>query len=227
MMPRTSALPYFVETDLLKRKKVERRHPRHFWADFVLLLIDVQKEFWVSDFQKHFPSFENNVANLLKISRDAGIQVVHIRQTFSKDKTDWMPRYRLRDKAPCIRFSIGAQAVPFAEEREGEVIFEKQTLDAFCNPQLEEFLRTNRKKYVLTCGLTTSMCVLLTASSSFQRGYLTALIEDCCADYPEAHSIVLDRFRGFFDIVSHHQLTESHSRWNSQISQLENHKIRG
>jgi len=213
--------------DLLKTKKVNRRQAKHFWADYVLLLIDVQKEFWVHDFQKHFPSFEKNVSNLLKFSREAGIQVVHIRQTFSQDKTDWMPRYRLRDKAPCIRFSLGAEAVSFAEEKEGELIFEKQTLDAFCNPKLEEFLRANRKKFVLTCGLTTSMCVLLTASSSFQKGYLTALIEDCCADYPEAHSIVLNRFDGFFDVISHKELTESHPKWNSQINQLEHHKIHG
>jgi len=85
---------------------------------------------------------------------------------------------------------------------------------------LEELLKEREKKFILTCGLTTSMCVLLTTTSSFQRGYLTALVDDCCADFKDAHEICLRRFEGFFDTISYKYLEDYHPKWNYQMSQL-------
>jgi len=88
---------------------------------------------------------------------------------------------------------------------------------------LEELLKEREKKFILTCGLTTSMCVLLTTTSSFQRGYLTALVDDCCADFRDAHEICLRRFEGFFDTISYKYLEDYQPKWNYQMSQLKYH----
>jgi len=67
------------------------------------------------------------------------------------------------------------------------------------------------------------MCVLLTTTSSFQRGYLTALVDDCCADFRDAHEICLRRFEGFFDTISYKYLEDYQPKWNYQMSQLKYH----
>jgi nicotinamidase-related amidase len=54
-------------------------------------------------------------------------------------------------------------------------------------------LRRGRKRFLLAAGLVTSTCVLLTTASAGQRAFLAAVVEDCCADQPEAQAQTLDR----------------------------------
>jgi gamma-glutamylcyclotransferase (GGCT)/AIG2-like uncharacterized protein YtfP len=55
------------------------------WKDFVLLLVDVQNEFWDGEMEEQAPSFRKNVAALLKFCRENGVEVVHVREQFAKD----------------------------------------------------------------------------------------------------------------------------------------------
>ena len=64
---------------------------------FVLLLIDVQKDFWTEEMSKAFPDYQKNVSKLLDSCRQEQIDVVHLRARFRADKSDWMVRYKLLD----------------------------------------------------------------------------------------------------------------------------------
>jgi len=92
-----------------------------------------------------------------------------------------MPTYLLRGRTPCVQGTVGIEPLPFASANVGETIMLKHTFDGFQNPELEQYLHQRGKRFVLTAGLRTSTCVLLTTASAMQKGFLVALVEDCCA----------------------------------------------
>jgi len=72
----------------------------------------------------------------------------------------------------------------------------------------------------LSAGLVTSICVFLTTVSAMQRGYLTGIIEDCCADEKAAHDHTIDRYSFMFERCTVSQLVNQHQRWQQMIDQL-------
>ncbi|GAG34847.1 unnamed protein product [marine sediment metagenome] len=73
------------------------------WDHFALLLIDVQQDFWTERLAESFPDFPANIARLLTLCRSEGIEIVHLRASFKADMSDWMPRYKLRGRIPCVQ----------------------------------------------------------------------------------------------------------------------------
>ena len=190
------------------------------WDQFALLLVDVQQDFWPERLAEHFPDFPDNVSRLLETCRSQGLEVVHLRASFQPDMSDWMPRYRLRGRIPCIAGTEGVAVLPFAHEEPGEKVILKQTFGGFHNPELGRYLHDRRKRFLLVAGLVTSTCVLFTASSATQLGFLCAVVEDCCADEPVAHQQTLDRYRFIFDLAPSDRLVDLHSDWSEQLASL-------
>jgi nicotinamidase-related amidase len=191
------------------------------WEPFALLLIDVQRDFWPESVAKVHPDFPANVASLLRLCRSAGIEIVHLRSRFKADRSDWMPRYWLRSSIPCIEGTPGEKTLPFAVDEAGEKIILKQTFDGFYNPELLEYLRKRGKRFVLTAGLVTSTCVLFTTTSAMQHGFLAAVVEDCCADEPDAHWRTLDGYPFIFERTTVGQLASHHSAWLAALEKLD------
>jgi nicotinamidase-related amidase len=193
----------------------------HNWQDFALLLVDVQHDFWNEELKTAFPNFQQNTAELLEFCRRVGIEVIHLREVFSPDKSDWLPRYLLRGRSPCVRGTQGAGVLDFAVEVPGEKVIEKQTQDGFHNPELRPYLHWKGRRFLLVAGLVTSVCVIFTAASASQKGFLAAIVSDCCADYPEAHALALRRYRGFLlDVTTSGELTDRKQEWGEQIQRL-------
>jgi nicotinamidase-related amidase len=192
------------------------------WQDFALLLVDVQKDFWSADLEKAFPRFHQNTEQLLRFCRESGIEVIHLREVFNDtDRSDWLPRYRMRGRSPCVRGTPGAAPLDVAVELPGEKVIEKQTQNGFHSVDLLPYLCSKEKRYVLVAGLVTSVCVALTATSAAQTGFLSAIVADCSADYPEAHEQALKRFRGWLvDVADTGELGTRHLDWRKQIEQL-------
>ncbi len=190
------------------------------WDQFALLLIDVQNDFWSAQTEQAFPHFRENISSLLKLCRQQGIEVIHLRARFQADKSDWMPIYRLGRKLPCVDGTSGVDLLPEAGELPGELIIEKQSFDGFLLRELEPHLQHYNKRFLLTAGLVTSICVLMTTVSAMQRGYLTAIVEDCCADDVEAHRHALDRYSFMFERTTVAQLLAQHQSWQEMIDQI-------
>lgn len=188
------------------------------WQPFALLLIDVQRDFWEPQIELAFPDFPDKVARLLRFCRGEGIDILHIRAVFEPDGTDWMARYHLKGSIPCLRGSPGADILPCAEALPGETVLIKQSFDAFQIPELAPYLHDRGKQFLLTAGLVTSICVLLTTASASQQGFLTAVIEDCCADDPDRHTDTLERYPFIFDRVAVDQLNQCRDRWIDEIA---------
>lgn len=191
------------------------------WAPFALLAIDLQRDFWSEQVAEHFPGFPTSVAQLLALCRSEGIEVIHLRASFRPDMSDWMVRYKLRGRIPCVQGTDGIEILPFALERPGEVVFLKQSFDGFHNPELPAYLRRKGRQFLLTAGLVTSVCVFLTTASAAQNGFLTAVVEDCCADNPQAHERTLDRYQFIFDRVTVDRILDQHCEWLAALSKLD------
>ena len=193
----------------------------HNWEQFALLLIDVQRDFWSERAAHVHPDFPAAIAALLTLCRHEGIEVIHLRASFRTDMSDWMPTYLLRGRIPCVQGTAGIEPLPFACEKVGETIMLKHTFDGFQNPQLEQHLHQRRKRFVLTAGLLTSTCVLLTTASAMQKGFLAAVVEDCCADEPDAHKHTLDRYTFIFERTPVGLITSRHAEWMAALEQLD------
>lgn len=190
------------------------------WSQYALLLIDVQGDFWPEGMETKFPLFKENVARLLSVCRQERLEVLHVRARFKRDGSDWMARYRLLGTLPCIEGTPGVEVMPCARELPGEPVLYKQAYDSFCNPEVEAWLKHNGKRYVLVAGLVTAVCVLLTGAAAAQRGYLVAIVEDCCADQAGAHDIVLERFPNVMERVTVDEIVARHGTWQSHLRRL-------
>lgn len=195
--------------------------PEQNWQSFALLLVDVQQDFWNEQLQTDFPQFQHNTVELLGFCRQVGIEVIHLREVFSPDKTDWLPRYLLRGRSPCVRGTKGAGVLDCAIAQPGEKVIEKQTQNGFHHIDLLPYLHSKQKRFLLVAGLVTSVCVVFTATSAAQSGLLAAIVSDCCADYPEAHALALKRYKGFLlDVATSGELPEKNQEWSEQLRRL-------
>ena len=190
------------------------------WESFALLLIDVQKDFWTERMSQDFADYEKQVRNLLHVCRHEGIDIVHLRARFQQDQSDWLVRYRNLGRIPCIEGTPGVEIFPCAKDEPGEFVIFKQSFDGFHKPALQAYLAKHEKRYLLVAGLVTSVCVLLTAATAAQRGYLVGVVEDCCADSPEAHEQTLQGYPFIFDRVSIDQIVACHDMWLADIDNL-------
>ncbi len=188
---------------------------------FALLLIDVQRDFWSERAAHLHPDFPATIAALLTLCRHQGIEVIHLRASFSADRSDWMPKYLLRGRTPCVQGTAGIEPLPFASENVGETVMLKHTFDGFQNGELEHYLHQRGKRFVLTAGLLTSTCVLLTTASAMQKGFLVALVENCCADEPNAHKHTLDHYTFIFERTPIGLIRSQYAEWMAELEQLD------
>jgi nicotinamidase-related amidase len=191
------------------------------WGQFALLVIDVQQDFWGEKTAEVTPQFPTNVARLLELCRTEGIEIVHLRASFKPDMSDWMLKYKLSGSIPCVQGTPGIETLPFALEEPGEAVLIKHTFDGFQHPELLQYLRQKEKRFVLTAGLVTSTCVLFTTVSAAQNGFLTAVVEDCCADEPLAHQQTLDRYRFIFERTTVEAIPDQHEEWLANLEKLD------
>ena len=200
------------------------KHEQRDWSNFALLLVDVQRSFWPKRGKPDFPDFPANVARLLALCRAEGLEVIHVHSRFKPDKSDWMLMYRLRvpvSHHPCVAGQEGEKPVSFAVSEPGELVFFKQTFDALHSPDLVSYLRENGKRVILVAGLLTSVCVLFTAASAAQLGFLAAVVEDCCADKLEIHERTLDKYQFMFERTTTDAICEKHANWLTALAELD------
>jgi ureidoacrylate peracid hydrolase len=192
------------------------------WNDYALVLVDVQNDFWSEDIASAAPWFVDGIESLLGTCRERGIEIVHVHARFRADMSDWIPRYRLRGRIPCVAGTEGAEPLSVAAPAAGERVVVKKSFDAFQGTDLDDVLRTAGKRFVLVAGLVTSTCVLLTAATATQLGYLVTLVEDCCADRPPFHDWVLRAYHPFmFGITRSDRLGADRPEWERQLMRLQ------
>jgi ureidoacrylate peracid hydrolase len=190
------------------------------WADYALLLVDVQRDFYPKDVSREHPRLPERVAGLLVTCRTRGVEVVHVQARFAADGSDWMRRYLLRGRIPCVDGTPGAEVLDCARPDKGERVLVKHTFDGFLETHLHAHLRASGRRFVLVAGLVTSTCVLFTASTATQLGYLVAVFEDCCGDRAGIHEQVLDSYPFVFSRTASDRLDVDRPSWDAALDRL-------
>ena len=178
-------------------------------GDQVLLLVDVQNDFWGPQMEKQNPAFESNVAELLKTCRAGDIEVVHVHTEFDrelKERPESFARIFGKEQL-AVENTPGAAPLAVAKPKGREKVFYKQSFGSFTNEDLEKYLEQRRPREILVAGLTTEMCVLSTAMGAMDRGHVVRLVSDCCgAPRPEVTRFVMARYGFLFRPINHNEL---------------------
>ncbi len=184
------------------------------------MLVDLQEDFWPDDVASTAPELPGRIASLLSYARSNSLTVIHVRAQFAADGSDWMARYRLRGRIPCIGATPGADPLPFAVEIDGEPVVLKQSFDGFLNTELHALLSERNIRGLLIAGLVTSTCVLFTASTATQLGYLATVLGDCCSDFADAHTATLAAYPFVFDVVDSTDIANRRADWDIQLATM-------
>jgi nicotinamidase-related amidase len=188
---------------------------------YALVLVDLQRDFWSEAAIATAPHLPDRVATLLEYARAEALTVVHVRARFRPDGSDWMARYRLRKWIPCIEGTPGVETLPFATERPGEPLVIKHTFDGFLGTDLDGVLAERGIRGLLVAGLVTSTCVLFTASTATQRGYLVSVVSDCCSDQEDMHNATLTGYPFVFDTVVVDEIAGRRDAWDADLERLD------
>ena len=151
-----------------------------------LLLIDFQRDFLTD--RGRMPVAASQVQPVIDAANRAaararaeGVEVVAIGNEFLR--RDWVGNLLRRFAA--LACSDGArwdERVP----REGARYFAKWRGSAFCNPELDRFLRSENVGELDLAGLYAGACVSATARDALKRGYRVAVLADAVADRSDA-----------------------------------------
>jgi nicotinamidase-related amidase len=185
-----------------------------------VVLVDFQNDFWPDNVASTAPELPQRVASLLEYARTHDLTVVHVRARFDSDGSNWMARYRLLGRIPCIDGTTGANTLPFAHEIAGELVVTKHSFDGFLNTELHDVLTARGIRGLMIGGLVTSTCVLFTATTATQLGYLVTVLSDCCSDSEPAHSTTLKSYRYIFDAVPSTEIADRRTQWDTDLKTM-------
>jgi nicotinamidase-related amidase len=139
-----------------------------------LILVDIQKGFediayWGG--QRNNPDAELRASELLRIWRDNGLPIFHVRHCSSN------PVSPLRESHP------GNQFIDLVAPIEGEPIIKKRVNSAFIGTDLQAQLDEAGITTLVIVGLTTDHCISTTTRMAGNLGYNTFLVADATATF--------------------------------------------
>ncbi|MEM2702885.1 MAG: cysteine hydrolase [Candidatus Bathyarchaeia archaeon] len=134
-----------------------------------------------------------NIAKLLKVARERGLPIFHIKTVRRANGKDVWPaltdasellgrQVLLKMRESLIEGTYGAEFVDELKPLSTEYIIEKRRSDAFYQTSLELFLRRLATDTLILTGVITSGCVSATAIGARERDFNVIIVRDCCAD---------------------------------------------
>ena len=148
-----------------------------------LLIIDVQEAMFSYPDQKLYDEegVMERISSLQQKARVAGIPIVYIQHTedeeYTKGSSTWQISHRITP-------------------REGEVIVEKPTWDAFHRTELQDELQKLGVTHLVICGMQSEFCLDTTIRRAYSMGYNSVLVSD-------AHSTFDNKMLSSEVIVKH------------------------
>jgi ureidoacrylate peracid hydrolase len=174
-----------------------------------VLVVDVQTHFTRTVGPRLFPPVEDVLRRMRRFvdgARGAGVPIVRIRVVLAPETRSevWLRQYapEARDREPLAPDAAGAGFHPGFEPRPGEVVITKHRYSAFFGTPLDSVLRHRGVRTVVIVGLTTDVCVGMTARDAFQREYNVVTLADCTAEVTQArHEAGLATLTARFGLV--------------------------
>jgi nicotinamidase-related amidase len=179
-----------------------------------LIVIDMQRDFLdtggyaakagmdVAALRKPIPF----IRTLLDAARENKMLVIHTREGHRPDMLDCPPTKLARSRSAgaaigsvgplgklLIRGEYGHDIIDELKPIDGEPIVDKPGYGAFHQTDLAQILESQAIKQLITCGVTTEVCVSSTLREAIDRGYDCILASDACGSaYPELHNAAIN-----------------------------------
>jgi len=184
-----------------------------------LLVIDMQKDFLVEGFAAHKEAGRDvtvgrsiipNVQKLVAAARKSNVLVGHVGfltlRNHASDSGPWLAgrrRATYSSENLCIEGTEGAEFIPELIPQEGELIILKHRFSGFRGTNLDLLLRSHRIETVITCGVSTNICVGTTLQDAFQLDYYVAIPKDATASWNmQLHEATMQNVMHRFGLVT-------------------------
>ncbi len=164
--------------------------------------VDTQRDFMLPGGALYVPGAERIIPNLRRLThyaREHGILVIADVDAHHRDDPEfqhWPPH--------CVAGTVGQTKIPEttlnvhyvvpnvpAEIPQDlsdyeQIIIEKQTLDVFTNPNIEQMLQRLGKPQIVLYGVVTEICVSFATLGLLERGYNVRLVTDAVRQLDES-----------------------------------------
>jgi nicotinamidase/pyrazinamidase len=135
-----------------------------------------------------------NLQRLLEEGRKRGLPIIFACDSFLEG--DFI--FRGKMKVHCLRGTKGAEVVDDLKPRPIDIILPKRRFSAFFKTDLDQTLRVLGVDTIVVTGMTTEVCVLMTAMDGLSHDFSVILLEDCSASRNrEFHQGCLNLYRDF------------------------------
>ncbi len=135
-----------------------------------------------------------NLQRLLKEGRKRGFPIVFACDSFLEG--DFI--FRGKMKVHSLRGTEGAEVVDALRPEPTDIILPKRRFSAFFKTDLDQTLRVLGVDTIIVTGITTEVCVLMTAMDGLSHDFSAILLEDCSASRnKEFHQGCLNLYRDF------------------------------
>ncbi len=156
------------------------------------MLKDNMKESPRNPFLQEGRAILPNLQRLLGESRKKGFPIIFACDSFLKD--DFIFKSRL--KVHSIRGTKGAEVIDDLKPEPVDFILPKRRFSAFFKTDLDQTLRMLGVDTIIVTGMTTEVCVLMTALDGLSHDFSVILLEDCSASRKkEFHQGCLNLYR--------------------------------
>jgi nicotinamidase-related amidase len=165
---------------------------------FAIIIVDMVKDSFPEKDQ--FPITREalpiipRINQLLQRGRQLAIPIIFACDSFLLD--DFI--FQGKMKPHSLRGAEGSAVTDLLDVHAGDVVLPKRRFSAFFKTDLDQTLRTWRVDTVAVGGITTNVCVLMTAMDALCHDFRSILLEDCCAAHKRTvHETTLENYRSF------------------------------
>ena len=136
-----------------------------------------------------------NARKAIEASKKAGVPVIYVTIVHRKGYPEIPPNAGSisKDAGANIEGSWGAQIHEEVKPQSGDLILTNRRQNAFYGTELELILRNKGASTIVLSGVSTNFVIEATARYSYDAGYQTVILRDCCAaSSQEMHDFTLD-----------------------------------
>lgn len=134
------------------------------------------------------------INELLEQARPLGIPIIFACDSFIQE--DFI--FKGKMKPHSIRGTRGSEVTDLLNVRPEDIMLPKRRFSAFFKTDLDQTLRTWQIDTVVVGGISTNVCVLMTAMDALCHDFASILLEDCCAAHKkEVHDTTIENYRNF------------------------------
>ncbi|MBM4340175.1 MAG: cysteine hydrolase [Deltaproteobacteria bacterium] len=135
-----------------------------------------------------------NMLRLLKESRERNIPVIFACDSFIEG--DFIFKGKMKQHS--LRGTKGSEVADELDPRPTDILLPKRRFSAFFKTDLDQTLRTLGVDTMIVTGITTEVCVLMTAMDGLCHDFSVILLEDCCASRSkEIHRECINLYQDF------------------------------